>query len=369
MPARGRAPRQRRNAPWGNGVKRHPSPVRGGTRAEELAGSEPTGVPVSMVAKLVGQTVHFLPKGLAIQEWGVRIRVVSIGGRHAAREWDGRTGTACKQGTPYGTNPMPTLIRILPLLACLAVCSGCDFSTGYQETDGEYVYVTYDAGNGRVAHPIEDVDSATFEVLAEDIYAKDAKSVYFRTRRLEVADPKTFVVLSYPYYAKDANRVYLEDAIVRGADPATFRMLRYPYSRDDSRVFCGSLPMEVHDIDSFEVVQGSSSFESPRMYENAIGPPKAENPDEMVSREFPHGIVGSGWARDGVSYYFGPAKIEGADYASFTILNRNYAKDKSAVYFKYNPMPEAHPATFEVIDSISAKDKNHHYLCWEVRDP
>ncbi len=67
-----------------------------------------------------------------------------------------------------------SLISFTFLLAATVLlvsgCGGC--STGYQQVDGKWAYVTINTGAGRSVNYIEGADQETFEVLAEDIYAK-----------------------------------------------------------------------------------------------------------------------------------------------------------------------------------------------------
>ena len=53
--------------------------------------------------------------------------------------------------------------------------------------------------------------------------------------------------------------------------------------------------------------------------------------------------------------------IAGADYATFTILNRHYAKDKKYAYY-HQYFFVADPGTFEALDGNFAKDKNRVYF-------
>lgn len=237
--------------------------------------------------------------------------------------------------------------------------------TGYQKSGGNWVFVTWNEGSGRVAHTVEGADSETFEIVLKDEYAKDTKSVYFKAKRIEDADPSTFKVeTEHPYvYGSDKNRVWLEDIVVRGADPDTFEMLTFPYSRDRSQIYCGTLPMKIQNVDSFEVLDGGSSLRTQFKKGNWL----KEQYDEVdVSQDNPL-CTGDGWARDDQAYYCGAFEVKDADYGSFTILNRIYSKDKSRVYWHWMPMPQADAKTFQVRDEISGMDKNRTFLGREAR--
>lgn len=92
----------------------------------------------------------------------------------------------------------------------IALVSGCgggrSTSIGYQKSGGEWVYVTSDAGNGRVVHQIKGADTPTFEVLSADNYARDKQHVYFKMHRLDNADPSPFVVVSDDVYVYGKDR-------------------------------------------------------------------------------------------------------------------------------------------------------------------
>lgn len=246
-----------------------------------------------------------------------------------------------------------------------AILSGCGDGgprlVGYKKSGGERVYVTWDAGSGRVEHRIIGADDATFEILSADNYAKDKEHVYFEMHRLDHADPRTFVVASEVayVYGKDKNRVWLRDVVVRDADPATFETLKFPYARDRTHVFCGTLPMKVRDLDSFEVLRGATFLEGAFTAEGK--PFKEQYSDLEVTQDNPVSF-GHGWARDGRAYYFGPFELKNADYNSFIVLNDSYAKDTDHVYWCWMQIPLADATTFRVRDNISGMDKDRTFL-------
>lgn len=251
------------------------------------------------------------------------------------------------------------------IVALLAGCGdGGSPLVGYRKSGGEWVYVTRDAASGRVAHPINGADASTFEVLLADKYARDKQHVYFKMRPLDKADPSTFVVVSDLVYAygKDRNRVWLRDLAVRDADPATFETLTFPYARDQSNVFCGTLPMKVHDIDSFEVLQGASSLETAFVKGK---PFKEQYGDLEVTQDNPVSY-GHGWARDDRACYFGPFELKNADRNSFTVLNDSYAKDKDRVYWCWMQIPLADAKTF-MANKIGGMDKDRTFFGPEPR--
>jgi DKNYY family len=141
---------------------------------------------------------------------------------------------------------------VLGLFCIILLFSGCN--TGYRKVDGKWSYVTWDEANGRRMSPLG-ADDATFKVLNNGEYAKDKSNVYYQGRPIVGTDADTFVLLKGGPYAKDKNHVYLLDTIVVNADPASFKQLEYPYARDKKGIYCGTLPMNVNDMEEFEVIQ------------------------------------------------------------------------------------------------------------------
>ncbi len=88
-------------------------------------------------------------------------------------------------------------------------------------------------------------------------YAIDKNHVYRSGSLIEKADPKTFVVLSENGYSKDLHYVFLDNEVVIFANPNTFQVIQWPYSKDDQRIFNGTLPMDVDDVRLFEVIKSS----------------------------------------------------------------------------------------------------------------
>lgn len=138
---------------------------------------------------------------------------------------------------------------------CLLSCN-----TGYKKVDGEWSYVTWDEGHGRRVHPLT-VDDATFSVFKKNkAYAKDKNHVFYQGKVIPDADPSSYNLLKKEFFAKDKNHVFLFYYKIEGANPETFMELKFPYGKDDKTVFCGTIPMNVHNIDEFKVVRSSKSY-------------------------------------------------------------------------------------------------------------
>ncbi len=126
---------------------------------------------------------------------------------------------------------------------------------GYEKIDEKWAYVTYDEAAGRRLRYIE-VDSKTFEILKENDYAKDKTKVFYTGTIIPTADSKTFKGIGQGY-SKDNFQVFMDNEIMIGANPHSFKLLDNPYSRDKKTIFCGTIPMNVRDIESFKVTATS----------------------------------------------------------------------------------------------------------------
>lgn len=143
------------------------------------------------------------------------------------------------------------------LFSVVLSLAGCN--TGYQEVDGQWSYVTWDEGHGTRVKPL-DVNPATFQVLKNKDYAKDDEKVFFLGRPIEGAHAPSFETLKGKYFAKDQHQVFLRAYTVINADPNTFSEIKFPYARDANKVYCGTIPMQVDQLDEFKVLKRSSSI-------------------------------------------------------------------------------------------------------------
>ncbi len=248
------------------------------------------------------------------------------------------------------------LTRFGALAACALMIAGC--GSGYQKAGDRWVFVTIDEGRGRVEHPLEGADPATFEILVQGVYARDAKHVYREANSVAGADAPTFTVIEKGLWAKDRSHVWVEYVLVPDADPASFRTLQFPYSRDASHVFCGSVTMPIADLSHFEVISGSRDTQT--IYSGDALAHDGLNFVPGVDRDHP-ALIGAGRARDGKVHYFGPVPLASSDYASFKAFNDYYAKDRTHVFYKYQLMSGADPETFKA-DGEFGEDKGHLYV-------
>jgi hypothetical protein len=209
---------------------------------------------------------------------------------------------------------------------------------GYQKHGGKWCWAT----GGEPFSPIQyrdlDADSRSFRIL-NDRFAMDRSKVFCFGMLLEGADPVSFVVLPDNWHSKDESSVFISGWKIPGADPQTFILIDSHYAKDKSKIYCGNVPMDVADVDAFEVVYDdvlAGAITSKSYFLEEFG----DSLDWLdVSSSHPALVSGS-WCRDGVAYYYGPARVEGADYASFEIGEWPKAKDKNREYRGAFPVDE-----------------------------
>lgn len=225
------------------------------------------------------------------------------------------------------------IMWITAMALAVTLCVGCwTSSSGYRQVNGGWVYTTWNEANGPTDRYLEGVDS------------------------------KSLTVLSNKEYAKDANQVYLRGIVVHGAVPESFELLEFPYSRDASRAYCGTVPIETENVDTFRVIKGSMSTlqvsDGGRSIENIFGKLATVPRDVTV-------ILASGWAHDDAHCYFGPTRLDDADPSSLVALDEDYAKDKRNVYFRTNVVVGADVQTFRMKNELFAEDRNRSYCLGE----
>lgn len=135
------------------------------------------------------------------------------------------------------------VILIVAVLLFFASCR----DGGYRKQNGQWSWVTYDESAGKRVKWIEGIDNESFEVLSHKNFGADRYAVYYKGKKIKHADPATFTILTQNDhgYAKDQNHVFLDNEVIIEADPQTFTLLEFPFSRDGSRVFNGTLPLNM----------------------------------------------------------------------------------------------------------------------------
>jgi hypothetical protein len=62
--------------------------------------------------------------------------------------------------------------------------------------------------------------------------------------------------------------VFFESFEIIHADSKTFEVLKRPYSKDKQHIYCGNIPMNVDNIDAFEVTKSDefTSYTSKKLF-------------------------------------------------------------------------------------------------------
>lgn len=132
------------------------------------------------------------------------------------------------------------------------------YQSSYRQVDGRWAWVSYDKGAGKRVSVIVKADQDSFHLLKGSAYALDKASVFYKGQLIPKANPRTFVVIDASLgYAKDGQNIFLETIIIPHTHLPSFEVLQWPYARDQSKVYCGMLPMSVDDPSSFMVKQSS----------------------------------------------------------------------------------------------------------------
>ena len=90
---------------------------------------------------------------------------------------------------------------------------------------------------------MEGADAATFQVLTDDHYARDATRVYLDGVAFPVKDVASFTLLDYGY-AKDRFTGYYRRESIAGSDGPTFIRVDSDYAKDKDRVFYGTFVLK-----------------------------------------------------------------------------------------------------------------------------
>ena len=143
---------------------------------------------------------------------------------------------------------------LLAFIFCLSSCK-----PGFKEVDGAWAWVSYDTGAGKRIGKLTNVDKESFQILkgGNGQYAKDKNQVYYLKDVIDNADPTSFTIINNQGYCKDNQYVYLDYQKVIHANPKYFELLTFPYAKDNQRIFCGTIPMDVKNINSFKVTESS----------------------------------------------------------------------------------------------------------------
>lgn len=109
-----------------------------------------------------------------------------------------------------------------------------------------------------VATPRGSADAASFEVLGNGGYAKDARSVYHDGQKIAGAESTSFVLIdtqTNDCYARDSHRVYYCGKPVTLGDTESFVVLDSFFAIDNERVYFDGAAVETADRNTFRPFQ------------------------------------------------------------------------------------------------------------------
>ena len=184
-----------------------------------------------------------------------------------------------------------------------------------------------------------DVDAASFHTIDER-YAKDSRSLYYEGVAFGVADMATYTLLD-GVFAKDKVHGYFARRPIMESDGNTFVAVSSDFAKDAKHVFYagGMTP---------NIKPGQPN--GPFVLEGA-------NPATFT-------VLESSYSTDSVRVYYGGKLLE-TEAASFRVLQYDYAVSNSHVFWRGTVLKGADPATFEILPLVdngpTAKDKNNTY--------
>jgi hypothetical protein len=219
-------------------------------------------------------------------------------------------------------------------------------------------------------------------------YAKDASHVFYGRNPLAGADPDSFVPLT-PYngqtddahsslFWKDKHHVYADGVALKDAQPGTFKPLGGRYGHDGTRVYYAEKTLEKANPGKFVLLSPSIGKDDSNLY--VFDKRISQNVDIATFSLIDLEGGKNDYAKDRARVYvivYGEkdpvVEIDGADPATFVLLEREYSKDKHSVYYKDSALNKAvklegvDPATFEVTGydnatESDANDRGRYYL-------
>lgn len=222
----------------------------------------------------------------------------------------------------------------LALLAVAVACGGAPSSlfnaAGYYVRGGTVYYL--DAFPGKVFE-IEHADAKTFDIL-NTTYAKDTSTVYVDGAPLAEADPASFELLPEPDFSKDAGHVFVRGDVL-STDPAHFEFLDGDggVTKDGAHVYWSDGSVLSDDPEHFKILSDVDHYL---------------------------------FAEDSSTVYVNGNPIKDADPATFEVYSGAYAKDAARLYYFTDLIPGGDPATFKVLKSPYARDDHHAYWMGKV---
>lgn len=233
--------------------------------------------------------------------------------------------------------------------------------------------------SGDVFNLVRHADPASFEPL-DAFHARDAKSVFCRSRRIAGADRQSFIPIK-DLFGKDEKTVYFNGYGVEHADPAKFQVFQsvVPLAKDGKRVYAAShartswpfghtdevlAVLDEADAKSFETFgeRGVWAADSTRVYLRGTHQKKMD----AASFRFLCESATNCWAADDKGLYRsnGTLIVAGIAGRTFVKLNGFWGTDEKVVFsFVTGAVQKSIDAeSFIVVDEDGgAEDANYRY--------
>ncbi|OAI56010.1 hypothetical protein AYO49_04980 [Verrucomicrobiaceae bacterium SCGC AG-212-N21] len=194
-------------------------------------------------------------------------------------------------------------------------------------------------------------------------FARDATHVFLSGKTIPGADPATFEIFDHRF-SRDARNVYLGHDVFCG-DPAHFSRVSGNFVKNGHSVYlitqAGRGEVVSKDPANFSELSGADSYsfcaDRAQVFVNG-NPIEGAQPASFK-------VLDGGYTRDAArTYYFDKPMPDGTDADTLQPLAGGYAKDRGRVYYLGKVLAGADAATFEITDPKwpKAKDKNR---AWE----
>ncbi|HEV7800825.1 MAG TPA: DKNYY domain-containing protein [Burkholderiales bacterium] len=260
------------------------------------------------------------------------------------------------------------------IMGLLSFIFGCGAKESpFQQKDGAWYY------NETL---IAEADPKSFQVLSGH-YAKDTSRVYyadtrrdskdyFTTKRSQVtvverADPGTFRHLNSEY-AKDKDNVFFEGVAFPVKDIDSFELLDYGYARDRIGAYYHQRPIPGTEGSTFSTLDSHYSKDAKHVFysdlEAAPGQPVRRSTQVRNALAASFVTMESGYAADAAHVYFKGEVLTDA-VSTFRMLQLGYAKTATAVYYTGKLVQGADAASFDILervtDAADARDRVNMY--------
>lgn len=189
-------------------------------------------------------------------------------------------------------------------------------------------------------------------------YAKDKKYIYINEKIIAQADVASFELLTFPF-AKDKDTVFKLDQVQTQWDVATFTVLEKKIIYTHVHYYGNGDCTEIHRFflkDHHQVA--TDLFDSEQWHKSDF---KLLSDADLATFE----VLNMPIAKDQFYVYNWEKKLEQFHAPSFEYINDGYYKDRAAVYQsppRFVPIKNAIPATFQRLEEDFAKDESSAYF-------